>query len=96
MKIDIDAIRHQIPPAPPAGFNLLVNIKRSMTMSLLAAFFSSMLIPMLVALLFFGDQHHCRRSPIYYMNIAALCFGIFEGIYLVTLEVREAFSTIYM
>ncbi|KAH8813923.1 hypothetical protein DL96DRAFT_507265 [Flagelloscypha sp. PMI_526] len=85
-----DPSLEDVPPTPPAGLNYTINVQHSMTLALLATMFASLLLPMLIALLFFASQHACRKTHIFWFNVAALTVGIVEAIYLVAIQLRSA------
>jgi hypothetical protein len=58
-----------------------VDLKSSLTFVLIGAVFSSLLIPMLIALVLFSTQD-TRRRWLFHLNALALAFGIVQGILL--------------
>ncbi|KAJ6561501.1 hypothetical protein DFH09DRAFT_1035763 [Mycena vulgaris] len=65
-------------PLPPPGTNWLAVIQPSMAFLMIGTVFSSLLIPMLVALLFFSTSDS-RRLVIFNLNVLAIVMGIFTG-----------------
>lgn len=77
----------------PAGLVYASDVQHSMTMALLGTMFTSLLVATLIALFFFASQHTCRKTYIFWMNVAVVALGIVEGVYLVGIEVTLFLST---
>ncbi|KAJ6632115.1 hypothetical protein B0H10DRAFT_4842 [Mycena sp. CBHHK59/15] len=66
-------------PLPPPRTNWLAVLQPSITLVMIGTVFTSFLVPMLIALLFFSTTRS-RRLAIFHLNILAIIMGIVEGI----------------
>ncbi|KAJ6561517.1 hypothetical protein DFH09DRAFT_1316097 [Mycena vulgaris] len=78
-------------PLPPPGTNWLAVVQPSLTFLMIGTVFSSLLIPMLVALLFFSTSDS-RRLVIFHVNVLAIITGIFTGIINAYCEIHNILS----
>ncbi|KAJ7449180.1 hypothetical protein FB451DRAFT_1287754 [Mycena latifolia] len=80
-----------VPPPPPPGLNYIAAIKPSLTLLMIGTVWSSMLIPLLIALVFFSNRT-LRRQPLFIMNLISVLAGITLGIMNVYLEATAMLS----
>ncbi|RDX57202.1 hypothetical protein OH76DRAFT_1476640 [Lentinus brumalis] len=63
---------------PPPGLNYVAAIEPSLSLLLIGAVCSSILIPIGIALLFFSTSAQ-RKRPIFILNVISIAFGLIEG-----------------
>lgn len=73
-------------PLPPPGTNYLATLKLSIPWLLTGTVLSSLLIPILIALLVFSTPQ-TRRHPIFMFNMLGVLLGLAEGALNIYLEV---------
>ncbi|KAF9049304.1 hypothetical protein BDZ89DRAFT_1108257 [Hymenopellis radicata] len=67
------------PPPPPPGTNYIASIEPSLNMLLIGATWSSVLVPLLIALFLFSTPS-LRRSVVFNLNVLSILLGIAFGI----------------
>ncbi|KII90344.1 hypothetical protein PLICRDRAFT_38849 [Plicaturopsis crispa FD-325 SS-3] len=77
----------EVLPPPPAGLNYTAVIGPSLSFLLLGTVFSSLLISIFIALLFFSDSKS-RKRPIFVLNVLAVLLGVAEGAVNINIEIR--------
>jgi len=65
-------------PLPPPGLNYVAAIRPSLIAAIIGTTFSSMLVPLFVALLCFSNAQ-MRRRPVFILNICAVVLGFAMG-----------------
>ncbi|KAG1809925.1 uncharacterized protein HD556DRAFT_1280723 [Suillus plorans] len=78
-------------PLPPPGTNYLATLKLSIPWLLTGTVLSSLLIPILIALLVFSTPQ-TRRHPIFMFNMLGVLLGLAEGALNIYLEVHTILS----
>ncbi|KAG7093929.1 hypothetical protein E1B28_007564 [Marasmius oreades] len=85
------AINPAFPPPPPEGLAYLAAIRPSLNLLMIGTVFTSLLVPIAVALFVFSTPS-LRRKPIFILNVIAVLLGIAEGILNGYLEITAIIS----
>lgn len=70
---------------PPPGLTYLATVKPSLIYALIGAIFTSILLPILIALFFFSTRES-RQNLTFRLNALAIILGIGEGVLLVSIQ----------
>ncbi|KAJ6623566.1 hypothetical protein B0H10DRAFT_2010538 [Mycena sp. CBHHK59/15] len=80
-----------VPPPLPPGLTYVAALPPSLNMLMIGTVWSSMLVPMLIALLLFSTKE-LRRKPIFILNVVSVLMGIAMGILNAWLEFKTMLS----
>ncbi|KAJ7593784.1 hypothetical protein C8J56DRAFT_884557 [Mycena floridula] len=78
-------------PIPPEGVAFLAVARPSLILLLIGTIWTSMLVPLIVALLFFSTRD-LRRKPIFILNLIAISLGFAVGIFNFIVEYHAIMS----
>lgn len=81
------------PPALTPTVTDFYGLQSWITYALIGSCFSSLLVPVLIALFFFSTSD-IRGRPIFILNVMALLLGIGEGVVLVVLQIQNILSPV--
>ncbi|KAF4585131.1 hypothetical protein EYR40_001968 [Pleurotus pulmonarius] len=82
------SVPEAFPPALTPTVTAFYGLQSWLTYALIGSCFSSLLIPVLIALFFFSTSD-IRGRPIFILNVMALLLGIGEGVVLVVLQIQN-------